>query len=379
MFPLHPLFALSVFAIAFATAFLINLKFKIAYLPGRYETIDSLRGFLAIGVFIHHAAIWHQYLETGKWAVPQSTLYAELGATSVSIFFMITSFLFVTKLLNTGEKEFQWCNFFISRIFRLVPMYYFSLLLIIILAMALTQWQFQVSFAEFLNSIWHWLIFTIAEEKPINGYAFTNWINAGVTWSLPYEWLFYFSLPLIGLLLLRKKPAKIVLAASVLFIVIFVFVHPINMYHMLAFASGAVAPFLLKYTSAAQKTGNAVFSFAIIGCFVLMTLIDKAYVHKFLIAIVFTLVAMGNSVFGLLRNNTLKFLGEICYSTYLLHGILLFIAMHFIIGTENASLLTPAQYCAVIFAVTPVLVVCSFLGFHLIEKPFMDWGKKIGK
>src|ERR1035437_3929118 len=135
MNPLNPFFAVIIYLTAFLTAYIIKINYKITPLKGRYETIDGMRGFLALGVFIHHAAIWHQYLQTGWWDNPKSNLYAHFGQTSVQLFFMITSFLFISKLLNTNKKAFNWNNFFLSRIFRLVPLYFFSIALIFISVM----------------------------------------------------------------------------------------------------------------------------------------------------------------------------------------------------------------------------------------------------
>jgi len=241
----------------------------------------------------------------------------------------------------------------------------------------MTGWQLNVGLGEFIKSIWHWLIFAIAEEKTINNYEFTNFINAGVTWSLSYEWLFYFSLPLVGLVLLQKKPGLLVLLCSFAFIIFFIWVHSININHLLAFVSGSIAPVLLKFTNLSTKINHFAFGCVVIGSLLLMVIIEKAYLIKLLVTLVFTLVAVGNSVFGLLKNSTLKFLGEICYSTYLLHGIVLFTAMHFFIGLENAKLLTASNFCIIIFCVTPLLVGVSFLGYNLIEKPWMNYGKKI--
>ena len=66
MHPLNPIFAIIIYGIAFITAHLISIKYKIINTNVRYESIDGLRGFLALGVFIHHAAIWHQFLQINK-------------------------------------------------------------------------------------------------------------------------------------------------------------------------------------------------------------------------------------------------------------------------------------------------------------------------
>ncbi len=51
MHHLNPFFALVIFLIAYITAYLINLKYKLHSVNNRYETIDGLRGFLALSVF----------------------------------------------------------------------------------------------------------------------------------------------------------------------------------------------------------------------------------------------------------------------------------------------------------------------------------------
>ncbi|QYS89434.1 acyltransferase family protein [Flavobacterium davisii] len=205
MNPLNPFFAIIIFLIAFATAYLINLNYKITNDNTRYETIDGIRGFLAIGVFIHHSSIWFQYLQIKSWEAPKSNLYNQLGQTSVSLFFMITSFLFVTKLLNSKNQKINWNIIFISRFFRLVPMYLVSIFPLVLIIFIISNWQLNVSPFHLIRELLEWITFTILESPIINNLSYTHIINAGVVWSLPYEWLFYFSLPLISILIFKKE------------------------------------------------------------------------------------------------------------------------------------------------------------------------------
>jgi len=379
MHPLNPFFSIIIFSIAFFTAYLIKLRYKITFPSGRYETIDGMRGFLALGVFIHHSSIWHQYLQTGAWDAPKSNLYIHFGQTSVSLFFMITSFLFISKLINSAEKGFNWRNFFISRIFRLAPMYYFSVSLIFISVMVISHWHLVVEASDLLKSIFSWGIFTINGIPRINNSQFSAIINAGVVWSLPYEWLFYFSLPMISIFLLKAKPEKLYIVISILFLIVFVILHGKKGYPVYPFLGGAIAPFLLKYTSIDQRVKNnfssviILISLFFIGQF--NTASDKFCIV--LIAVIFTLIALGNSLFGVLKNSTLRFLGDICYSTYLMHGIVIFVVFYFGFGLETVKKMTPLQYCFLVFSITPFVVLISFLGFKFIEKPFMDRSKRI--
>jgi peptidoglycan/LPS O-acetylase OafA/YrhL len=376
---LNPLFAVCVFSISFITAYAIQTKIKWEPRSQRYESIDGMRGFLAICVFIHHASIWERFIHTGRWELGDSKFFNQLGETSVSLFFMITSFLFITKLIESREKGFNWRDFFISRIFRLMPMYYFSFLLLLLSVMSIGKWKLNVEIAELIKSIFGWIFFTVASNPNINGLSPTWIINAGVVWSLPYEWLFYFTLPLLSLLIIKNKPQTIYIFISIAFIAFFWIAHGVLPQHIYSFIGGGIAPFLIEYTSLSKKINERVGSMIIVGCFLA---IGHFYTTEGIrcissISIAFTTIAMGNSLFGILKNNTLKFLGEISYSTYLLHGIILFNIFIFGFRLENMKHFTSVEYCAIVIAIAPIVVIASFLGFKYIEQPFMNRSKAI--
>ena len=373
MNPLNPLFAIIVMTIAYITGYFLNQKIKNSHSKSRFETIDGLRGFLALAVFIHHSTVWFQFIEEGNWRLPDSNLYIHFGETSVALFFMITSFLFVTKLNHIKENEFNWKVFFISRFFRLAPMYYFSILLIFICVFQISNWSINTNLFTFTKSLFNWLTFTIIGRPDINNCVFTDKINAGVTWTLTYEWLFYFSLPIISFFISYKKPKVIFLIISVLFIIFFTLHNIIQPYHIYAFIGGAIAPFLLKFDFINTKIKNNIASIIVIICFLIIRQFSSAKNEYciLLTSIAFTLIALGATLFGLLKTSTLKFLGDISYSTYLLHGIILFIIFHFIVSMENIKLFAPSEFSVLIFAITPIIVIISYFCHRFIEKPFI--------
>jgi len=53
----------------------------------RTETLDGLRGFLALSVFVHHFVITHRYLQSGIWDYPPSAFYTLLGQVGFGGFF----------------------------------------------------------------------------------------------------------------------------------------------------------------------------------------------------------------------------------------------------------------------------------------------------
>src|SRR5579862_6911783 len=89
-------------------AFLVSGRSPPVAGADRFLAIDGLRGYLALSVFLHHSCVWYFYLRTGKWELPPSRLYVQLGQSSVALFFMITGFLFYSKLLQARNREFDW-------------------------------------------------------------------------------------------------------------------------------------------------------------------------------------------------------------------------------------------------------------------------------
>jgi peptidoglycan/LPS O-acetylase OafA/YrhL len=379
MQPLSPFFCIAIFAIAFITAFVLQKICKPKNVIGRYETIDGLRGFLAIAVFIHHATIWHQYLNTGgTWDVPNSKLYTHLGQTSVAFFFMITSFLFVNKILQ-AKSNFDFKQFFIGRFFRLTPLYLVSVFLLFFIVMIMANFTLKVSILSFINSIAAYATFTIFGTPAINESIFSSYVNAGVYWSLQYEWLFYFSMPLIYLILKKQYVKPLFIIFALVFLIFFFKRNGFLSYHIFSFVGGGIAAYLLKYKYLFQKVKPFFLNLIILIC--LPIIINYHSAHKIFcvgfISIVFILVAQGNTLFGILQNSTLKFLGEICYSTYLLHGIILFVIIYFGVGLDSIWKFSPLEYCYLIFAITPFVIIISYLAYTFIEKPFISMGKKL--
>jgi peptidoglycan/LPS O-acetylase OafA/YrhL len=373
-----PFIALIIFGIAFYATYVFNKIFNVKIPSGRYENIDGLRGFLAISVFMHHSSIWYQYFETGEWATPKSNLYAELGDTSVAFFFMITSFLFVSKILNIKSNLIHWPSFFTTRFFRLAPLFYSSLAIIIFLVYFKTYFQIQDSFLHTIKNIGQWVLFTIYDNPEINNYKFTNLVNAGVMWSLTYEWLFYFSLPIISLSMLFVKSNFKYYIIAIVFVLLFFKFGVFSLKIIFPFLAGAIAPLLKYYNYKIKNINSKYISVIIIVAFVCLLPFRKYVVlYILLYSLIFTLIALGNNLFGILHNKTLRIMGEISYSTYLLHGIVLFIAINAFYGNTEMRKLDATEYYVYIFWLTPIVIFVSLCGYTFIEKPFITFGKKL--
>ena len=174
----------------------------------RVGTIDGLRGLLALAVFFHHAAIWHQYIIIGEWRPPPSRFYANLGPAGVSMFFMITGYLFWSQMLKTRGRP-NFLKLYVGRLFRIVPLYLVLALIVLVSVGFATHWRLNESPFSVSNEVARWLAGGVLDVPDVNAYH-ASLISASVTWSLSYEWMFYASLivtaffarnPLAGFLL----------------------------------------------------------------------------------------------------------------------------------------------------------------------------------
>ncbi|MGS0738599.1 acyltransferase family protein [Pseudomonas sp. GG8] len=357
--------------VALLSTHLISNKIVTPSPHGRFLTIDGLRGYLAFFVFLHHSCIWYYYLKSGVWVAPPSQLFVHFGQAGVALFFMITGFLFFSKLLDDRDCGVDWLRLYVSRFLRLTPLYVFSIFLLLLIVWILTKNGPAAPTSEIITSIIKWLSFTIFGAANVNGFTGTNLINAGVTWSLPYEWFFYMVLPIIAFVIGIRPPAKYVII-SALSAVAFSFYYLGDGYYWL-FLGGIVAAILVR-SARFRKFAVSKLATLLVATLVIYTVANYSSVYgsskaKFFLTIAFCLIAGGNSIFGTLKSKLSRAMGEMAYSIYLLHGILLFVIFNFVIGTSLASKLTPIQYWGVIVLLTPFLILVCGITFRLIEKP----------
>ena len=340
---------------------------------GRFLTIDGLRGYLAFFVFMTHSSIWYYYLHTGAWTIPPLQLFVHFGQGGVALFFMITGFLFFSKLLDGRDRKIDWLRLYVSRLLRLTPLYFFSVVLIFLIVWVMTRGRPIEPPSKVLLDVMTWLGFAIFGEPALNGLEVTHLINAGVTWSLAYEWFFYMALPLIALVVGLRPPISYLVVSTLLLVAIAMY-YPNDSYYWL-FGSGMLAALLARFEQF-RKFATSKWATFLVVALVVYTVIHYSALYsntkaKVFMTIAFCLVAGGNSIFGVLKYRVSRALGEMAYSMYLMHGILLFVAFHFLIGLPAAKELSPVQYWAVIVMLTPVLIVVCGMTFRFIEKPAM--------
>jgi peptidoglycan/LPS O-acetylase OafA/YrhL len=330
----------------------------------RFHVIDGLRGYLAIGVLLHHVVINAQLYQTGSWALTPSRLNTFLGRGSVAFFFMITAFLFWGRVIE-GNGKFDIHRFYASRIRRLVPMYLVSAGLLIATALTLTHFRLVVSITDLASQLASWLLFTIPGMPEINGFKQTALINS-VFWSLVYEWKFYIALPFVATLAMNGRAW---LAAIFISITIALF-SPSQVEWF--FLGGSVAAYAVRSQALRSMAPGPIGSFVALACIATTALYQPmtyTWSGAALLFVPFVLFAAGNTLFGVLTCRPARLLGLLSYSIYLLHNWVLYLVSRLINHYTPIAELTMAQYWIIGGAVALVTVLLSAITYRFVEHP----------
>lgn len=378
MNPTPYLYLLPVFIILILSVLFINKFIKINISEVAYPEIDGLRGYLAFFVFLHHSYVWQVYLKTNKWDEPELNLFNHFGQNSVCFFFIITAFLFTLKLIKAKNHEIDWKHYIKSRIYRLFPVYLFSISIIFFIAGYLTHFKINTTLLKNTKSVLSWIFFTVSKNSNINGLEDTAILNAGATWTLPYEWIFYFLIPLISLFFKIKINYKYLISFTFIAVVTML-INKSSFRNFIPFIGGILVSLLLnskklKFDLKAKR--YAFLSLFLLGLSVLFFHNAKKPIPIFITSIVFLIIASRNSFFGILSSEFSRNLGQITYSLYLLHGTILFVTFYFVIGFERAKTLTEFDFWSVITLTVFPLLLLSQLSFKYIELPLMNSMKK---
>ncbi len=378
MSPTSPLPAIASLLSAVAISLLLVKLYGAPLSQGRYASIDGLRGYLALFVFQCHSCVWYFYLRTGEWKEPPSNLYTHFGESSVVLFFMITGFLFFSKLIDGRSKRIDWARLFISRFLRLAPLYLFAMLLLFIVVAYGSNGIFNESIQKLLRGMVQWVSFSTLGTPDLNQFKNTFTIVAGVVWSLRYEWFFYFSLPILALTVKIIPPFPYIvlsIASIVVFAIIGVLgMSQLEMPRLMSFLGGIVACILARIEFCREFASRRGSSFLLLACITItVAFYSSAFkaVPLFLLSVAFAIIACGNNMFGVLISPASRFLGQMAYSIYLLHGITLFVAFNFILSVNKSRVLSPVSHWLIIVGITPILVFVCFLTFYFIERPAM--------
>ncbi|MDB5438417.1 MAG: acyltransferase [Caulobacteraceae bacterium] len=342
--------------------------------PSRIGHLDGLRGILAFAVFLTHAASTYGFRSTGVWQWPPSTFYVMCGMAPVSLFFMITGYLFWRRAI---EGRIQLLDLYTNRFFRIVPLYLVAILIMVVFVGALSGWTPHEDLPRLVYHVAQWAGLRIFGSSEINRVAETSTIDTA-TWTLRPEALFYLALPLMAFL---SKPKWFVPSAAVL-VTAAIWKGGINgggywINFLFGMAAAHIHLAFPRFEMLKSKWA-AIVAFGILAASgPLHAYSDFGLVCAAVAFPLFLCVCYGNDMFGLLRLRSVEWMGEISYSVYLMHGLVLFglfWAVDAHVGVERLSPLAYWAFCAVAVLILMPLSVTTFM---MIERPFMRLGKHL--
>lgn len=263
---------------------------------GRYKSIDGLRGFLALGVFFHHALINFSFQTGGVWKAPDEPFYVMTGQLGVGFFFMITAFLFWGRILKTGCGV-DWVALYQSRVRRIVPMYVVAVVALVLIALSKAAGSGEIDEWSVVKEVLKWFYFAFLGAPDINGLPHTFTINAGVFWTLAYEWRFYFALPfMVALLAISGRWG--------VYLLLGLYATLSDEKFLFYFLGGMIAADVHERIRSGIRIPSWLSDVLFVGAIsVLMTSFDTAYraTAAVLSTVAFLLMLKGGGVFGLLH------------------------------------------------------------------------------
>lgn len=384
----NPLFYFSI--IAFLLIFVSSPFFKLADASWHNSTtrtinLDGLRGILAISVFIQHSA-WLQHSIMGiPWGVPIPSIYIQAGEASVSLFFMITGFLFWRKAI-LAKGRIDWMRLYINRFFRIAPIFYLSISIVLFVVFYKSNFQLRETTSILFNEISPLLLAGFYKiGHLINGYPLPGEINANVTWTLRYEWEFYLLILPISAFFARRVGWHLLFTGAGFLLLVMVTIKSPQSHvaiALLEFFGGMLCASIQQYFLFEVREGvsNIVSSIILTGLLITLMHFSTAYstVPFLILWCVFLLITLGCSFFGLLSSKPARRLGELSYSIYLLHGIVLYGFFKYQ-GVLNFARSTAMNFWLSIAIAGAIAVSITMVSHLLIEIRGIRIGKRLSQ
>ncbi len=164
----------------------------------RIHSLDGLRAISIIFVIFSHAIDFE---------------YINFGNLGVKIFFIISSFLIIKILIKeSNENRFKMQNFYLKRIFRIFPAFYFYLAVVYLFLNKLSIYSFE--------QFWRAPLF-LANYNPRYNWDYQEWF-VGHSWSLAVEEQFYILIAILFLFINKKIINRNNLLKILLFVIVLI-------------------------------------------------------------------------------------------------------------------------------------------------------------
>ncbi len=362
------------------------------FLIGRFETLDALRGLAALLIFVFHFFALYPAGQLVQFASVNQVVLSYF-ATGVPLFYALSGVsLYIGFFRNRSTPGFA-RGFYLGRFFRIAPLFYTATLIWFLIFLSrgvVPGFDRIITTLSFLFNL-------------LPGYH-ESFVAAG--WSVGVEMLFYAVFPLLVARVTSARTALAFLAvmgataAVALRLLTVAFPHSSYpglsvLVHGHYFAAGIAVFFLantwlrVKSTDSRSRflpVGALIFALASIG------LIGSGWLRAFspfkepslmtviwvlpIMALLFSACTIRPSQ-GWLR--PFARLGEWSFSLYLLHPVVLYFVFEYLKGHPASGPPAPREFLLYFLFSLAVLIALSAVSFRWIEKPAMDFGRRLAR
>lgn len=341
----------------------------------RMHYLDALRGIAALMVVFFHYVLAPgvNFGVTGRTFITIISDYMDLGRIGVVVFFAISGFIIPTSLNHHSPHPVR--KFLISRLFRLYPLYWVSIILCLAVSTPVPS------------------SYTIAANfTMVQGFLLAPEIN-GAAWTLAIELIFYavcLGLFLIGRLHDRRVQFGFVVGSLGLALILAVLRSMLVRKLPVALPMALAVMFfgtlwrgvVLDHDERARQYAGPAIGILIVMIPIVSVLayrVDFGF-HEWPLPYIFSYGA-GLSIFMLVTAKVrrspawLAYLGTISYSTYLLHTPVISAAAA--LGWGLRSDASPLTNWTLVALIMLAVIGISNLSYRWIEKPCVALGRRL--
>jgi peptidoglycan/LPS O-acetylase OafA/YrhL len=314
--------------------------------------IDGMRGFAALYVVIFHAIKASNYDRTSLWWYLFSQAHA-----MVTVFIAISGFCLMLPVVRNGWQS----DFFRRRAWRILPPYYLILGVAILGDVLSGEPSTKLALWSHLLMVHDWF------DKVQFAY------DASL-WSVALECQIYLLFPLMVFRWRRIGPTWTLIIVGVLAHTGYHLTgNNVYLNYFFIFALGMLGADL-AYRGKSLRLIEWISVASLVGYFLAVPT-NKVYLSDILIGLFASMFmaagAMGSPLSGIFSGRLIVWLGSFSYSIYLVHAVV-----------QNAYLRTgPSldsyrQMLVLVFGITPVVVVASYLFYIVAERPSIKLAKR---
>ena len=296
----------------------------------RLSSLQFLRAIAAWLVVFHHYSqvVFDNDMSASVLGSGFGHFFHYYGKLGVDIFFVISGFIMFYSLNNNKDRSPQ--IFLIHRVIRVVPVYWFYTFLLVVISL----FSFIEVKTEFTAISLFKSLFFIPHDNPSEQLGTFPFLTVG--WTLNFEMFFY--VLLASMLFLFKKKAEFFTFFALIILPIFW-----GELYLLGFKNILVSPYLFEFAIGLlignfycnveyyPKNNNFIaMVFYVLAFSILYKYGPQEQKYISVTFIVIATLCIKNSIFNNWFGKFICELGNISYSTYLVHVIILILLINFI-------------------------------------------------